>query len=108
MTRQVDVRQDFVGGNTLTSSERRDGERIGRVGGWHRAIRCVALRCVGRGSLGTQTGRNRLFLLLFLSPFWPVLGDTMAERCEWRSMAARRWRRIVRSFRVSKLRKSER
>ena len=67
-----------------------------------------ALGCVGRGSLGTQGGRKRLFLLLFLSPFWPVLGDTMAERCEWRSMAARRWRRRVRSFRVSKLRKSER
>jgi hypothetical protein len=44
MTRQVDVRQDFVGGITLTSSERRDGERIGRVGGWHRAILYVALR----------------------------------------------------------------
>jgi hypothetical protein len=44
MTRQVDVRKDLVGGGALTSSERRDCERIWRVGGWHRAILYVALR----------------------------------------------------------------
>ncbi len=38
MTRQVDVRKDLVGGDALTSSERRDCERIWRVGGWHRAV----------------------------------------------------------------------
>ncbi len=44
MTRQVDMRQDFVGGGALTGSERRDCKRIWRVGGWHRTILCVALR----------------------------------------------------------------
>ena len=44
MKRQVDVRQDFVGGGALTSSERRDGERIWSVGGWHGTILCFALR----------------------------------------------------------------
>jgi hypothetical protein len=87
MTRRVDVSKDLVGGDALTSSERRDCERIGE---WAAGTgQYFALRCDGRGGLGTQGGRKRLFLLC-LSPFWPVLGGTRAERWELRSMAARR------------------
>ena len=38
------MQQDYVGSSALTSSERRDGKRIRRVGGWHRTILCGALR----------------------------------------------------------------
>ena len=42
MTCKVDVGEDFVGGGTLTNGEWREGERIWRVGGCHRAILGVA------------------------------------------------------------------
>jgi len=38
VTREVDVREDLVGGGTLMKRERSDCERVGRVGGCHRAI----------------------------------------------------------------------
>jgi hypothetical protein len=63
VTRQVDMQQDFFGSGTLTSSEWCHCKQILRVDGWHRTILCDALRW-------TQRFRR--------SPFWPVLGVTIA------------------------------
>jgi hypothetical protein len=38
MTREVDVRENLVGGSTLVKRKRSERKRVGRVGGCHRAI----------------------------------------------------------------------
>jgi hypothetical protein len=83
MARQINSGKDFVGGGgTLASCERSNCERVGPVGGCHRAMHTLRFVATDMGGLETQEGHKRMFLLPPLSPFWPVVGGYGASRLE--------------------------